>query len=65
MELTKENKDHINSLSVYDLLYKNRFAPVGEKWFQGETGKYWLRRMNEVRAEDPGAYVAASKHMGW
>lgn len=65
MELTPENKTYIDSLSYRELLSKWRFAPVGDKWFQGETGKYWGKRMAELKAKDPGAAVAASKSIGW
>jgi hypothetical protein len=65
MQLTEENKRHIDSLDVYQLLYKNRFAPIGDPWFQGETGEYWIKRLAQKRDEDHGAFVAASKDMGW
>ena len=65
MKLTDERKAHIDGLSVYSLLHKNRFAPAGDPWFEGETGEYWLKRLAEKRDEDNGAYVSASKTMGW
>ena len=65
MKLTEENKKHIDSLDVYQLLYKNRFAPCGDPWFQGETGEYWMKRLDIARNENPDAFVLASKHMGW
>jgi len=65
MTLTPENKAHIDSLDVYALLYKVRFAPVGDEWFQGQTSEHWLKRLSEVRAQDNDAYVRASKDMGW
>ena len=46
MRLTKENKKHIDSLSYEQLLSQWRFAPMGNLWFQGETGDYWGSRMN-------------------
>lgn len=67
MELTQERKNHIDSLSYYNLLSSWRFAPVGNPWFQGETGDYWSKRMKELR-EKPGgdaAHVKASKELGW
>lgn len=64
MELTEENKKHIDSLDIQELLSHWRSAPAGDPWFQGETGKYWGTRMAEVRAKDNGAYVAASKSIG-
>ena len=65
MELTEERKAHIDGLSYEQLLSKWRFAPMGESWFQGETGKYWGDRLAEKRDADPGGAVAASKLIGW
>ena len=64
MELTKINKEYIDGLSYVELLKKWRFAPVGEFWFQGNTGKYWSKRMNEIR-EKGANHVGASKFIGW
>lgn len=65
MILTPESKAEIDSKSVYDLLYGVRFAPVGDARFQDGNGEYWMKRLAELRAQDPDAYVAASKEMGW
>ena len=59
--MTPEQKAHIDSLSVHDLLEGVRYAPVGSPWFQGETGAYWMARLKELRSQDQGAYVSASK----
>jgi hypothetical protein len=40
MQLTEENKKYIDGLSYESLLSKWRFAPVGDKWFEGDTGTY-------------------------
>lgn len=67
MQLTDENKKHIDSLSLESLLSHWRFAPVGDPWFQGETGDYWGKRMRELRKQPGGneRHVAASKSLGW
>jgi hypothetical protein len=65
MDLTPENKAHIDSLSYEGLLRHNRYAPAGDPWFQGETGQYWIKRMAELRDADPGGAVGASKRIGW
>lgn len=65
MTLTPENRAHIDSLSYESLLSRWRYAPVGDAWFQGETGTYWSQRMAELRAADPDGAVAASKAIGW
>jgi hypothetical protein len=67
MDLTPQNKAHIDSLSYQGLLSRWRFAPVGDPWFQGEAGKYWGERMKELR-EKPGGnakHASASKTIGW
>lgn len=64
MDLTPENKKHIDGLSYYGLFEKWRFAPCGDPWFQGETGDYWAKRMKELK--DAGAdHVGTSKALGW
>lgn len=65
MSLTPENKDHIDKLSYQDLLQEWRYAPIGNQWFQGETGAYWKERMAKLRSENPGGAVQASKAIGW
>ena len=64
MDLTPENKKTIDEKSYQALLSGWRFAPAGDLWFQGETGKYWGERMAKLR--DQGAdHVGASKSLGW
>lgn len=67
MDLTPENKKHIDDMSYDGLLREWRYAPVGNPWFQGETGTYWGERMNELRSQEGGnaAHVKASKSIGW
>lgn len=65
MKLTAENKEHINSIDYEELLREWRFAPAGNLWLEGETGKYWGERMAKLKAENPGGAVAASKSIGW
>ena len=64
MDLTPENKQKIDAMSYDQLLHRWRYSPVGEPWFQGETGKYWGEHMEELR--NAGAdHVGASKRIGW
>jgi hypothetical protein len=63
MKLTEENKETIDSMSYYDLLSHWRFAPPGDPWFEGETGKYWAIRMQEMKEKDPDP-VGVSKAIG-
>lgn len=67
MELTQKNKDYIDSLSYESLLSRWRFSPIGDPWFQGETGDYWGKRMAEIRSQPggQGRHVATSKFLGW
>ena len=67
MKLTPENKAHIDSLSYESLLSHWRFAPVGDPWFQDDTGDYWGVRMADLRNAPGGndAHVTASKTIGW
>ncbi len=67
MDLTPENKEYIDNLTYFQLLSRWRFAPIGNKWFQGETGAYWSKQTEKLRSQ-PGGYavhVAASKDLGW
>ena len=64
MTLTPERKAHIDGLSYGALLSRWRFAPIGDPWFQDETGKYWGERMAELRAQGAD-HVGASKAIGW
>ena len=67
MKLTDKTKQYIDSLSYERLLLHWRFAPVGDKWFEGETGEYWTKRMSELRNPPNGEneHVRASKAIEW
>ena len=65
MDLTPTKKAYIDGLDYRSLLSRWRFAPAGNKWFQGETGAYWGSRMNELRNTNPAEAVAASKSLGF
>lgn len=57
--------DWIENAGREDLLRKWRFEPIGSAWFVGEVGKAFTKRMSKVREEDPAAWTAASKGVGW
>jgi len=66
MELTEENKKYIDNLSYEQLLSHWRFAPIGDSWFQGETGEYWGSVMKKKKEEIGGTKaVCISKDIGW
>ena len=64
MDLTPENKASIDKMDYEGLLHRWRNAPIGDPWFQGETGEYWGKRMKELR-EQSANHVQASKNIGW
>lgn len=65
MELTAKNKAHIDSFYYEHLLSRWRFAPIGDPWFQGETGKYWGKRLKALRDKmTTEEHVAISKKLG-
>lgn len=61
-----EMKEWIDNASYEELLMKNRFAPIGDKFFAGEIGKYYMSAMNQKK-EMVGQEnaVKASKKIGW
>jgi hypothetical protein len=65
-KLSEEDKKYINSLSYEDLLKHLRRAPIGDRWFKGERGKYWITRMNGLRSKPGGQeeHVRISKSIG-
>lgn len=67
MDLTLENKVYIESLSYEELLRHLRFAPVGDKWFIGKTGEFWVERMKFLRSLPGGneMHTKTSKKIGW
>lgn len=67
MKLTAENKAHIDGLSYHSLLEHWRNAPVGDPWFEGETGEYWAKVMSDRRNQPGGneVHVNASKSIGF
>lgn len=65
MKLTDELKIKIDSMSYTELLAKWRFAPIGDRLFQDESGAYFSDRMFALRDAKPEAAVAASKSIGW
>lgn len=56
----------IDTAPYQELLWKVRFAPAGDSFFQGEMGVYYLKRLKEKREEVGDAeHVRASKAIGW
>jgi hypothetical protein len=63
--MTPEHKAWIDNASYEELLRKWRFAPIGDSFFQGDTGAYYGGALAAKRDADPDAAVAASKRIGW
>ena len=59
MKLTLERKSLIDRLSWSGVFSYFRFATLDDPWFQGATGKYWERRMDEMN-EPTNAELLAS-----
>jgi hypothetical protein len=62
-KMTPEKKQEIDSLSVYDLLSAQRYAPIGDERFQGQEGAYRIAVLALRRSQDNAAYVMASKRL--
>ena len=63
--LTATLKKHIDEQDYESLLRRWRFSPCGDELFIGESGEYYKKRMNELRARDPHEAALASKRIGW
>lgn len=64
MELYAKRKEYIDGLSFKELLRAWRFSPIGDAWFEGEIGKYWSKRMAELRDKETNP-AQVSKELGW
>jgi hypothetical protein len=61
MELTPGRKRYIDAMPYTALLREVCFAPFGTPLFQGETGKYWFKRLNELRDANSAEQVSRKK----
>lgn len=65
-EMTEELKQEIDSMSYFEMFRQRRFAPIGHKYFNGETGIYFQKVMGEKEKNISQAErVAISKKIGW
>ena len=44
---TENLKRRIDSMSQYELCFAWRFAKIGDPLFQGEVGKYFVKKLKE------------------
>jgi hypothetical protein len=64
--MNEATKNLIDAMPIREMLAKNRFAPLGDPYFQGETGDYFLKIMSEKRAAiGAEAWTQLSKSVGW
>lgn len=63
--MNEQDKKWIDGATYESLLARWRFAPVGARMFQGETGEYYAMVMAQKRDADPEGHVRASKNIGW
>lgn len=64
--MNQRQQDWIDNASYEDLLRKARFAPIGDPYFQGELGSYFMTAMMLRRANlPPGEHTTTSKRVGW
>lgn len=64
--MTAKEKNWIDNASIYALLSKWRFSPIGSPYFQDrERAAYFQKVMTEKRNADNDAWVRASKDLGW
>lgn len=61
--MNERNKSWIDNASYEELLYRWRFANIGDPMFQGETGDYYSKVMQEKKQNVD--HVQASKNIGW
>lgn len=63
MDLTDEGKVYIDNLTYEEMLRRWRFGAMGDSIFQGDSGKYWIKVMEEKRQRVD--HVKISKMLGW
>lgn len=65
MKLTDEVKAKIDAMSYEQLLRMWRHTYAGNPMFEGESGEYFAKRMQEQKPEDVAEVVRISKQVGW
>ncbi len=59
-------KERIDNMSLYDMLYQQRFAPFGDPLFTGNVGIYFAKVMQAKRNAAPDSeWTRISKSIGW
>ena len=64
--MNDELRNEIDRMPLEDLLRRWRFAPAGDRLFQGASGEYAAERLGVLRAAvGPAQWTAVSKRVGW
>lgn len=64
--IKEQHKQWIDNATYTEMLYRWRFSELGDPMFQGQTGDYFARVMQEKRNQlKAGEQVNASKTVGW
>lgn len=61
LNIKDEDKNTIDKMTQFELCEMWRFAVSGEPLLQGDTGKYFKKRLNELGGFTP----EISKQLGW
>jgi hypothetical protein len=64
-QIIEKRKELIDGMKYEQLLYHWRFAPAGDGFFIGEVGRYFEKRMSELRDELGEEAIKISKKIGW
>ena len=51
--------------TLKELLRKCRFERIGSAWFKPGIGDLILKRIEELKKEDPAMFTRISKELGW
>jgi len=66
LTLNIKTKAIIDAMSYAEMLKMNRFAEVGNPWFVGDVGTYFMTTMQRKKmALTPEMRVEISKAIGW
>lgn len=66
IQINELHKKEIDAMSYETLLYRNRFDPVGDPFWQGARGDYALEVLHKKKEALPeGRPAAISKRIGW
>lgn len=57
--------EQIEAMSLYDMLKMWRFAHVGTFQAGDPVSDAFIKRMIDLKNENPAGWVAASKSLGW